>query len=217
MGVAVTEILAAIVGNSVVLAILGFLAKSIVERQLERDTRRFEVSLRASASKEIEQYRANLEKERVRLQISYGGIFEKQANAILELYQLAKDFLRDAQWAMNCSYDDKEEVEKFKQSWRELYDSYERLRVLLPEELDRKCRAFVEDYYIKISEKQRIQKRYERVTSDEAFERLWKREESLRTAIEKDMPALLEELVTMMRVLLGTSHQCSPGERRSQS
>ena len=43
--------------------------------------------LKADSDKKLEAYKASLEKETIRLQVSYGGIYEKQATAINSLYQ----------------------------------------------------------------------------------------------------------------------------------
>ena len=48
----------------------------------------FKSKLAQDAAESISSYQSDLEKERIRLQISYGGIFEKQASVIVELFRL---------------------------------------------------------------------------------------------------------------------------------
>lgn len=64
-------IIAVIVSNAVALGALGFLFKALIGHLLDKD---------------ISSYKSKLDAENLKLKISYGGIFEKQANVILELY-----------------------------------------------------------------------------------------------------------------------------------
>jgi len=196
--------------NSVVLAIVAWLVKSIVAHQMDKDTAEFKVNLKASTDRQMENYRAGLEKEQIRLQISYGGIFEKQAEAILELYKLCTKYRRDAFFAMDA-VDNGPELAEFRESYRLLYECYEENRILLPESLDREVRKFVLNFHVKVPQHQRMEKQYSRVNSEEAFDRLWARQEVLRKSIEEEMPDLLEKLVSMMREMLGTDGLKSVG------
>ena len=64
-------VITAVVSNTVALGVLGFLFKSLIGHFLDKD---------------INSYKSKLDAENLKLQIAYGGIFEKQANVILELY-----------------------------------------------------------------------------------------------------------------------------------
>lgn len=64
-------IITAIISNAVALSVLGFLLNSIIKHFLDKD---------------VGAYKAKLDAENLKLQIAYSGIFEKQANVILELY-----------------------------------------------------------------------------------------------------------------------------------
>ena len=77
----------ALISNSFVLIVLGFLSKKLIKHFLDKDISKFKSEIQFKATQEIESYKSNLEKERARLQISYGGIFERQAEAILAIYQ----------------------------------------------------------------------------------------------------------------------------------
>lgn len=197
------ELLAAVLGNATVIAAIGFLVKSLISRQLDKDTAKYEAELKASTERQLDRYRSELEKERIRLQISYGGIFEKQADAVLELYRHCVKYRNDAYFAMDAPDNQLALVDTFRATHIALYECYEQNRILLSESVDRAVRQFVHDFYVKVPQHQRIQKQYDRVRTDEAFDRLWARQAALRKSIEEEMPALLEKLVTMMREMLG--------------
>lgn len=198
------ELLAAALGNATVVAVIGFLVKSIVSHQLDKDTAKYEAELKARTEHQLDRYRAELEKERIRLQISYGGIFENQADAVLALYRLCVRYRNDAYFAMDAPDNQLTLVDTFRATHIALYECYEQNRILLSESVDRAVRQFVHDFYVKVPQHQRIQRQYERVQTDEAFDRLWQRQEALRKSIEEEMPALLEQLVAMMREMLGS-------------
>jgi len=63
----------ALVSNVLVLGILGFLSKSLITHLLSKDTKN---------------HQNQLEIERIRFQASFGWVYEKQASAISELYDL---------------------------------------------------------------------------------------------------------------------------------
>lgn len=199
-----SDFLVAVASSAVVLGTVAFLAKSIVNRQLDRNMTNYTMQLQASTTKQIELYRSDLEVERMRIQISYGGIFEKQAFAVMELHQLAVDFSRQAMVVIYAADDDMEAIEELKRVWADLHAAYERQRILLPRELDEKFNLFAREFFWKVFRYRRIQSRYQFVSIDAQFDRLADRQEQFRKVIEEDMPALLEEMVAIMRCILGT-------------
>lgn len=73
----VEVVLASLLSNAIVLGVIGYLSKSMFTHFLNRDIERFKSEILADASKQIESYKSKLEIERNRLQISYGGIFQR--------------------------------------------------------------------------------------------------------------------------------------------
>lgn len=83
----IENFIVALGANALVLGALAYLVRSLIGHRLEKDISEFKRTLELAAQREIEAYKSQLEKDRLRLQISYGGIFEKQASAILDLYK----------------------------------------------------------------------------------------------------------------------------------
>ena len=61
---------------------VGWIVKSVINRYIDKDI----ANHKALLDKDIENYKSQRLAENTKLQISYGGIFEKQANAIIEIY-----------------------------------------------------------------------------------------------------------------------------------
>ena len=164
-------VLAAIAANAVMLGVLGFLFKSLIGNLLEKDLSKFKQSLEDRAFREIEAYKAELDKERLRLQISYGGIFEKQANAILELYRGVVALERAASDAIHFGGSTTERRDAFRQSWAAIRNFYGEHRILLPQEIDNALRRFIDDMFRNVLACTRLEERSLQRVSDEEFQR----------------------------------------------
>jgi hypothetical protein len=90
-------ITAAILGNAVVLAVLGWLAKSIVESVAARDSKRFEGELKAKADAAIEQLKNELQLRLVEHQIKLAKLHERRALAIAEMNSLLAEVMWEAE------------------------------------------------------------------------------------------------------------------------
>ena len=113
-------VIAAVVSNAVALAALGFLFKSLIGHFLDKD---------------INSYKSKLDAENLKLQIAYGGIFEKQANAILELYSklLSLEF-----GASSGNLGTPEQWNAYQNSIQSAASFYHEQRVMFPQTLDAK-------------------------------------------------------------------------------
>jgi hypothetical protein len=122
-------VVAAVVSNSVALAALGFLFKSFVGHLLDKD-----VSL----------YKSRLEMENLKLQISYGGIFEKQANVILDLYSRLLSLELGANPGSLATPD---QWNHYREAIKSTVDFYHEQRVMLPQALDKKIQNTLDGAY----------------------------------------------------------------------
>lgn len=114
-------IITAIISNAVALGALGFLFKSIIKHFLDKD---------------IGSYKARLDAENLKLQIAYGGIFEKQANVILELYS---KLLSLELGANSGNLSTPEQWNAYRDSIQTVSAFYHEQRVMIPQTLDGKA------------------------------------------------------------------------------
>jgi hypothetical protein len=94
-------IAAAVIGNSVALAILGWLGKSLLEKLLQRETKRFEVELKAKADSTIEQLKSDLQLRTIEHEVAFTRLHEKRANVIAELNGLLAETLWEAETVLS--------------------------------------------------------------------------------------------------------------------
>ena len=100
------SVLIAIVGNALVLAVLGVLAKSLLDKLIARDSKQFETELKATADATIERLRSELQQRTIEHQVRFSKLHEKRAEVVAELYSLlvqalwdSESFLSPMQWA----------------------------------------------------------------------------------------------------------------------
>jgi len=86
-------ILLAFGGNAALLAVLGWLGKSLLEKTLARDSQRLEYELKAKADSAIEQLRSQLQLQAIEHQIRFSSLHEKSAETIAEVYARLQKYL----------------------------------------------------------------------------------------------------------------------------
>lgn len=113
-------VVTAIISNTVALGAISFLFRSLIGHFLDKD---------------ISSYKAQLEANNLKLQIAYGGIFEKQANVILELYSK----LLSLELGANAgNLRTPEQWNDYKKSIQSTASFYHEQRVMIPQSLDEK-------------------------------------------------------------------------------
>lgn len=131
---------AAIIGNTAALAVLGLLAKSLLEKLIQRDSKRFEIELKAKADETIEQFKNNLQIRTIEHQVRFSRLHEKQATVIAELNAHiiealweAECFLSPVVWQGEPNQSVKHQTAMHKLV--ELYRYFDKHRIYLPNQL----------------------------------------------------------------------------------
>lgn len=75
-------ILLAFGGNAALLAVLGMIGKSLIEKILARDTLRIENELRAKSDVELEKLRSTLAVAAAERHVQFEKLHEKRANVV---------------------------------------------------------------------------------------------------------------------------------------
>src|SRR5712692_5646461 len=79
-------ILLAFGGNAALLAVLGILGKSFLDKLIVRDTKQFESDLKAKSDAAIEHLKNELQLRTIEHQVRFSRLHEKRAVVIAELY-----------------------------------------------------------------------------------------------------------------------------------
>ena len=196
-------ILGSIAANALALGVLGWLLKSILSHWLDKDVSKFKLEIEENANKTIANYQSELEKERIRLQISYGGIFEKQANAILELFTLSVEFEKRVQAATHAADNKSQEYGQFIECWRNLVGFYEKHKILLPESIEEIFENFSNGTFWSVEDYRRAEQRISRQNiTNEQLDKLFSKQDKALADLDQ-LPALKKELTSKLRSLVG--------------
>ena len=190
---------------ALLLAALTYLTKSLIKHWLDKDVDKFKSSIEKEANLEIEKYKNQLDIERLRLQISYGGIFEKQATAILDLYQHLLDLETAASDALHNAGTNRERRVAFMEVWKQALKAYHENRILIPQEIDTNLEQFLNTSFQSVFTylgKDEI--RIERMT-DEQFEQFSTEQDSAINTLQEKLPDIKLQLIDAMRKTIGTS------------
>lgn len=197
-------------GNALLLAVLGILGKSLLDKLIVRDTKQFESDLKAKSDAAVEYLKNELQINAIEHQVRFSRLHEKRANVIAELYSLlvemlweAESFLSQMEWAGEPKKEEKHRTAMTKLV--EFYRYFDKHRIYLPvdictslEKLVMEVRSHVIKFgvYIKyddnsINDRTREQK-------EKAWDEGW-------DAIKNQVPLARKRLEGEFRFLLGAT------------
>ena len=130
----------AVLGNATALAVIGWLGKSLLEKLLQRDSKRFEIEIKAKADATIEQLKSELQLRTIEHQVAFSGLHQKRASVIAELNGLLAETLWEAEsvlspirWAGSPSERELHRAAEVKLV--EFFRYFDKHRIYLPAEL----------------------------------------------------------------------------------
>jgi hypothetical protein len=133
-------ILLAFGGNAALLAVLGGIGKSLLDKLIERDTKQFESDLKAKSDAVIEHLKNELQLKTIEHQVRFSRLHEKRADVIAELYGSfvealweAESFLSPIEWHGEPNKKEKHLAAMNKLT--DLYRYFDKHRIYLPTEL----------------------------------------------------------------------------------
>ncbi len=133
-------ILLAFGGNAALLAVLGVIGKSLLDKLIVRDTKQFESDLKAKSDAAIERLKNELQLKTIEHQVRFSRLHEKRAAVIAELYGFlvealwdAESFLSLMEWAGEPNKNEKHQIAMNKLA--DLYRYFDKHRIYLPTEL----------------------------------------------------------------------------------
>src|SRR5690606_27647479 len=98
-------IVLALGGNLALVAVLGWLSKSLISQLLAKDIESFKIALKSESESASEKLRHELEKAMIEHQVRFSKLHEKRAEVIAELYSLLvqaywdlQSFVSPAEW-----------------------------------------------------------------------------------------------------------------------
>lgn len=203
------SVLLAIGGNTAILAVLAFVAKSLFEKILARDTKRFESELKAASDAEIEHLKNQLQLRSIEHQVRFSRLHERRAETIAKLYELlvealwaAESFLSPAEWVGEPS-----KREKHVTAMNKLVDTFryfDQHKIYFDEELCeslekllRETRRLVIEFGVWVGFDEHSLTDQSAKQKQEAWLANWQ-------AIQKDIPEARRQLEHKFREILGS-------------
>jgi hypothetical protein len=201
-------VLLALGGNAAFLAVLGFLGKSLLEKLIARDTKRFETDLKAKSDAAIEHLKSELQLKTIEHQVRFARLHEKRADVIAELYGFlvemlweAESFLSPMEWAGEPNKEEKHRVAMNKLV--EFFRFFDKHRIYFPEELcgsleqlALQVRSHVISFGVYVRFKEESLNDHTRENKERAWNAGW-------DAIKTQVPAARKLLEEEFRALLG--------------
>jgi len=203
-------ILLAFGGNAALLAVLGILGKSFLDKLIVRDTKQFESDLKAKSDATIEHLKNELQFRTIEHKVRFSRLHEKRAAVIAELYGHlvealweAESFFSPMEWAGEPNK--KEKHQQAMNKLVELYRYFDKHRIYLPSEVCASLEALIQNVRSQVI-KFGVWVRYEdyELTGDshtkkyDAWDSGW-------DAIKNQVPLARESLENEFRSLLGAA------------
>ncbi len=202
------EVIKVIATNTIVLGILAFLFRSIIGHWLDKDISTFKSKVESNAKEAIASYQSELEKERIRLQIQYGGIFEKQAEAILELYRLIVAFEKSINDA-TFNEDEGKSYKQFINHFQAMTNFYDDNQVLFPEVIENQFKDFHNTALFATGDYRSSEKRLSRShITEKQFNNIFAKQDKALEEL-KQIPIIKKELTLLLRKTIGTIENSS--------
>lgn len=188
------------------LAVLGWLGKTLIEKWLELKGRQFEAGLQAKANSTIEELKDDLQRQSLEHRIKFEKLHEKRADVIANLYaQLSEALVAAESFLSPLQYgDDSHMREKFNTAIdksNQLYLFFDKHRLYLPEEVCQMLEQLLGDvrgYVIKLGVYFRAERELDGQSQTnrlEAWVEGWE-------AIKEQVPAARRKLEEEFRALL---------------
>jgi hypothetical protein len=199
-----------------VIAIVACVAQVVLVYFSNRTLEKFKSKLQAEAGAELQTYRTAVEKEQIKLQIAYAGVYKEQSDTILELYKLLTQFERLMHLAATPS-NQNPHYESFIKIWDHLMEVYEQRQVLLPDYIDEQFGQIANSIYFAVHDVRRAEDRIEKTRarlSQEEFDCLFKDQDAAYKILNK-IPDLKANLKSHLRRLLGVHHSEEQPGRKS--
>ncbi|WP_394171342.1 hypothetical protein [Saccharospirillum alexandrii] len=191
--------------SAIAITALAYLAKTIIKHWLDKDVEGYKASITFKSERTLEEFKSNLEKESIKLQIQYGRVFEEQAKVLIEINKKV-NLLERLRQSATFNYEDKNSYAEFRRSYVDLIDFYQDNQLVIPQEIDTVFENFLRILFNTTSKyrstDELLSKGYRRNNVDEIL----KRQDKVLEAIE-EIPKLREELISYMRSSLGNRQE----------
>lgn len=186
-------------------AITGFLSfvfKKYIDHQLKLKEQVQMTDLKAKADREVAIYKAKLEQESLRFNVKTSGVYQKQADAITEIYNQLCDLEDQMNIAINTGVPWDEKYQKFESTYSVLRSFWRKNRILLSDKVDTLIRALLNDTFWAVQHYGSGESSILRGNFDSATVQKDKASELMQS-----IPQILEQLIIEFRDNIGVTEK----------
>ncbi|TVK98908.1 hypothetical protein AYI84_19440 [Shewanella algae] len=185
---------------TVSMSVLSFLFVKIIKFWLDKEVNRFQNSLEMQCV----EYKNSLEIDRLRLQIAYGGIFEKQSSLLIEVSQ-ELSLLYGEIFSFLNNPKDKKSRDSFRHLWFQLRTKHSSRRVLIPEDVDEKIYEYFSKSLQTVTKLYVVESKMHDTQGENDLNNLMIEHDELVNVIMVELPSMEQKIVESIRNLLSTS------------
>jgi hypothetical protein len=155
------EVIVALGGQATLLLVLGFLSRSLLQTLLAKDIKRFEIDLanraavqlealksemKVQADAQIEYLKSRLQHAAIEHQVRFAKIYEKRAEALIEIDQRLHDLeIMGQHFAEAVSLGGEGDYQKWRDQFIQCNSFVEYQRLYLTDELYREIKTYLEE------------------------------------------------------------------------
>jgi hypothetical protein len=203
-------ILLAVGGQAAMLAVLGYVGKSLFERLIVRDTKRFENDLKAKSDAASDRLRYEFQLQTIEHQVRFSRLHEKRASVVAELHGYLVEALLEAENFLHPIQDPVEggKQEKYDQAMNklvELYRYFEKHRIYLPEEICTSLQDLIQHVRLQMIKSGRWARYGDYLHSEDTRKQMMEAEDSAWEAFTNEAPVARRSLENEFRSLLGAT------------
>lgn len=183
-----------------VIAAITYLAKQFIENFFKSREKSYELKLET----QLEEFKSNLENKNLRYRVKVNGIYERQANAIIMLYELIVDVELSMDAIFNIGIRDNELHDKFSEQYTSLKIFYKKNKILIPLSCEELIDTFMNNTFWSVrdyisADRQLITGRNLSPSNIDKLDNQQKAAEEL----SKEIPIIKSELTKFLREQLG--------------
>ncbi|WP_221800489.1 hypothetical protein [Oceanobacter mangrovi] len=191
------------------LALAALLGKKLLEQLLQKDMEQFRADLTSQANIKLTEHSAALQKDAMLLNIRYGGIYEKQAEALLTIYRLLFVMKEVVQNLLELSaHSDSDRWKAIHKPFTDAQKFFFINRPLIPLELVPALEDCLEKYHSYILEyhtrARNFSEKVQSLPPDQAKDLMVEHIANHPARMKEAIDLSLEKISTLMQQLLGT-------------
>lgn len=193
-----------ILAPTTIVAVITYLLKQFIEGFFKSKGKEYELTLKNRLDTELHNYKEELENENLRFRVKVAGVYERQAESLIELYKRIEDVDCELFNVINYASGNSPIYEDFNNAFRDLEIYYRQNKILLPETTDVLIEALLKDSFWSVEGHKNAENRLantEIFTNGEVDEMFAKKREA--SELSKTVPQIKSELTNKLREIIG--------------